>query len=61
MLDAQTKLADAQASEISALTDYEIAQIDLAFATGTVLGQAKVDWEKQIPTDFPTTLPSPRW
>lgn len=53
VLDAQTKLADAQSSEIAALTDYEIAQIDLAFATGTLLGQARVDWEKQIPTTQP--------
>lgn len=54
VLDAQTRLADAQSSEISALTDYEIAQIDLAFATGTLLGQARVDWETQIPTTQPT-------
>lgn len=57
VLDAQTKLADAQQSEISALTDYEISQIDLAFATGTLLGQAKVDWEKQIPEDIPPVPP----
>ena len=45
VLDAQTKLASAQLSEISATTDYEISQIDLAFATGTVLGQSQVVWE----------------
>jgi outer membrane protein TolC len=44
VLDAQTKLADAQSAEIRAITAYQIAQVDLAFATGTVLGQAKVDW-----------------
>lgn len=54
VLDAQTKLTDAQSSEISALADYEIAQIDLAFATGTLLGHARVDWEKQIPVTQPT-------
>lgn len=53
VLDAQTRLADARSSEISALVDYEIAQIDLAYATGTLLGQARVDWEKQIPTTNP--------
>lgn len=57
VLDAQTKLAEAQASEISAVTDYQIAQIDLAFATGTVLGQAKVDWQTQIPTTLPAGYP----
>jgi outer membrane protein TolC len=44
VLDAQTKLADAQSAEIDAITAYQIAQVDLAFATGTVLGQARVDW-----------------
>ena len=45
VLDAQTKFADAQSAEILALTEYEIAQVDLAFATGTLLGAAKVRWE----------------
>lgn len=44
VLDAQTRLADAQSSEIAALVDYQVAQIDLAFATGTVLGSAQVRW-----------------
>jgi outer membrane protein len=44
VLDAQTKLADAQSAEIRAITAYQIAQVDLAFATGTVLGQSRVDW-----------------
>jgi len=45
VLDAQTKLANAQSSEISAITDYQIAQVDIAFATGTVLGASKVIWQ----------------
>lgn len=45
VLDAQAKLADAQSSEISSITDYQIAQVDLAVATGTVLGAANVHWE----------------
>lgn len=49
VLDAATRLADAQSSEISALTDYQIAQVDLAFATGTLLGAMKVDWEPRDP------------
>ena len=44
VLDAQTRLADAQAAEIRALTEFQIAQVDLAFATGTLLGAAKVRW-----------------
>ena len=44
VLDAQTRLADAQSAEISSLTDYQIAQVDLAYATGTLLGEARVRW-----------------
>jgi outer membrane protein TolC len=44
VLDAQTKLANAQSAEIASITAYQIAQVDLAFATGTVLGQSRVDW-----------------
>jgi hypothetical protein len=36
--------------EIRALADYQISQVDLAFATGTVLGATKVSWE---PVDKP--------
>jgi outer membrane protein TolC len=54
VLDAATRLAQAQSSEIAALTDYEIAQIDLAFATGTILGKTRVDW---APTDLSGTDP----
>ncbi len=44
VLDAASTLAEAQSAEISALADYQIAQVDLAFATGTLLGAGKVDW-----------------
>lgn len=44
VLDAQTRLANARADEISSLTEHQIGQIDLAFATGTVLGASRVDW-----------------
>ena len=49
VLDAQTKFADAQSAEILALAEYQIAQVDLAFATGTLLGAAKVRWEPIVP------------
>jgi outer membrane protein len=44
VLDAQTKFAEAQSQEIIALTEYQISLVDMAYATGTVLGSAKVDW-----------------
>jgi len=50
VLDAQTKFAEAQSAEILALTEYQIAQVDLAFATGTLLGAAKVRWDPIVPT-----------
>ena len=49
VLDAQAKFANAQSTEISALTEYQIAQVDLAYATGTLLGATKVRWEPDIP------------
>ena len=51
VLDAQTKFAESQSSEIRALAEYQIAQIDLAFATGTLLGAAKVEWGPVVPAD----------
>ncbi len=48
VLIADANLADARLTEIRAIVDYQIAQIDLAFATGTLLGQSKVDW---VPSD----------
>jgi outer membrane protein TolC len=52
VLDADARLAEARLAEIRALVDYQIAQIDLAVATGTLLGQAKVDWEPRVPEDL---------
>ena len=45
VLDAATNLADAQSREIRALADYQISQVDIAFATGTLLGHDRVRWE----------------
>jgi len=45
VLDAQARLADAQSAEARSLADYQIAQTDLAFATGTILGAANIHWE----------------
>lgn len=51
VLDADANLANARLTEIQAIIEYQIAQIDLAFATGTLLGQSKVDWAPSDPRD----------
>ncbi len=59
VLDAAARLAEAQLDEIRALTDYQISIVDLAFATGTMLGSGSVEW---VPTEAPpdeTVLPFP--
>jgi outer membrane protein TolC len=48
VLDAATRLADAESSEIAAITDYQISQIDVAFATGTLLGASRVQWSPMV-------------
>lgn len=42
---AQTNLTNAQSTEINAIAEYQIALVDLAFATGTLLGSANIQWE----------------
>ncbi len=49
VLEAQTNYANAQSAEIAALTEYQIALVDLAYATGTLLGKAKVHWNPITP------------
>ncbi|MHC4509387.1 MAG: TolC family protein, partial [Planctomycetota bacterium] len=49
VLQVQTDFADAQSAEILALAEYQIALVDLAYATGTLLGAAKVRWEPIVP------------
>lgn len=44
VLDAASRLALARFREIQAITDYQISQVDLAFATGTVLGFTGIEW-----------------
>jgi outer membrane protein TolC len=58
VLDAQSKFANAQSSEIKSLTEYQIAQVDLAYATGMLLGAAKVRWEPSVPSADKTATPS---
>lgn len=49
VLQAQTNFADAQSAEILALAEYQISLVDLSYATGTLLGAAKVRWEPIVP------------
>jgi outer membrane protein TolC len=44
VLDAVTRLASAALSEITAVTEYQIAQVDIAVAGGMLLGAADVRW-----------------
>lgn len=44
VLIAEDALAESLISEINAIVDYQIAQIDLAFATGMLQGASKVSW-----------------
>ncbi|MDO9423009.1 MAG: TolC family protein [Methylobacter sp.] len=44
VLETLTRLGDAQLREVRAIGDYQISMIDLAFATGTLLGHSRVDW-----------------
>ncbi len=60
VLDATTRLADAQLSEIRALLDYQVFQVDLAFATGTLLGASRVSWDSFDPRAAGPLGPSAR-
>lgn len=51
VLIAANQLAQAQIGEIRAIVDYQIAQTDLAFATGTLLGQTRVEWAPVNPSE----------
>lgn len=54
VLDADARLAESRLAEIRAVVEYQIAQVDLAVATGTLLGQARVDWEPRDPREGTT-------
>lgn len=52
VLETLTRLGDAQLREVRAIGDYQISMIDLAFATGTLLGHSRVDWDSRGDGDF---------
>ncbi len=45
VLETQTQLAEAQRAEIAALAEYQISLVDAAYATGTLMGAAKIELE----------------
>jgi len=61
VLEAAARLADAQVAEIRAITDYQIAKIDLAVATGMLLGAAAVRFDEPThePADFRAVIEAP--
>jgi outer membrane protein len=48
VLETLTRLGEAQVREIRAIGDYQVAQIDLAFATGTLLGYGRVALDRSM-------------
>jgi hypothetical protein len=53
VLDANASLADAQSREVAALASYQVALVDIAFATGTSLGAARIRWEPFSKEELP--------
>lgn len=45
VLETLTQLGEAQAKEVRAITNYQIALIDTAYATGTLLGYSKLSFD----------------
>jgi len=46
VLETLTRLGEAQIKEIKAIGDYQIALVDTAYATGTLLGYSKLDFTR---------------
>jgi outer membrane protein len=45
VLETLTRLGEAQVKEVRAITDYQTALIDTAYATGTLLGYSKINFQ----------------
>lgn len=45
VLETLTRLGEAQVKEIRAITDYQVSLVDTAYATGTLLGYSKVQFQ----------------
>ena len=57
--ESLSQLGDAQAREAQAVLAYQVSLVDVAFATGTLMGHAQVDFSgiSQMSSSRPTTLP----
>jgi outer membrane protein TolC len=44
VLETLTRLGEAQIKEVKAIADYQVALVDTAYATGTLLGYSKLDF-----------------
>jgi outer membrane protein TolC len=60
VLVALTNLGDARTQEVQAIVDYQIAKVDLALATGAMLGYGQVDWNPCCGPQSPLPDLSPR-
>jgi outer membrane protein len=45
VLETLTRLGEAQVKEIRSITDYQVSLIDTAYATGTLLGYSKIQFQ----------------
>lgn len=61
VLDAATRLADSQLAEIRALAEYQVSLVDLAFATGTLLGASRISWDPLDPRPDGSPIPPAPW
>lgn len=57
VLDAQSRLASARSAEVLAVTNHQISQVDIAFASGTLLGAGNVYWQPVTPPEVPRYIP----
>lgn len=57
VLQAQSNLANARLAEVQATTTFQISQVDIAFATGTLLGAGNIYWEPVSPPKVPRYIP----
>ena len=57
VLETLTRLGEAQLREVRSIGDYQISLVDLAFATGTILGHSHVNMGSLANTASKTNLP----
>jgi len=48
VLETLTRLGEAQVREVRAITDYQVSLIDTAYATGTLLGYSKIQFQPNL-------------